>query len=84
MDTSGGVKIDEDLYSRQLYVLGHEAMRRLTQNNILICGMKGLGVEIAKNVILGGVKSVVVQDTEAVCTTDLSSQVHTYIRTHAS
>ena len=45
-------KIDEDLYSRQLYVLGHEAMQDMSKANILISGMGGLGVEIAKNVIL--------------------------------
>lgn len=38
--------IDESLYSRQLYVLGHEAMKRMSESNILICGLGGLGVEI--------------------------------------
>ncbi|KAK6175636.1 hypothetical protein SNE40_014049 [Patella caerulea] len=66
--------IDESLYSRQLYVLGHEAMRRMAHSNILICGMKGLGIEIAKNIVLGGVKSVTVQDQENVDWMDLSSQ----------
>ncbi|KAL1442232.1 hypothetical protein MTO96_007854 [Rhipicephalus appendiculatus] len=49
--------IDEGLYSRQLYVLGHDAMQRMARSDVLICGMRGLGVEIAKNIILGGVKS---------------------------
>ena len=31
-------------------------MRRMNASNILISGMRGLGVEIAKNVVLGGVK----------------------------
>ena len=30
--------------------------------NILISGMNGLGIEVAKNVILGGVKSVTLHD----------------------
>lgn len=38
--------IDESLYSRQLYVLGHDAMRRMQASNILLVGCKGLGVEI--------------------------------------
>ncbi|RUS73735.1 hypothetical protein EGW08_018496 [Elysia chlorotica] len=66
--------IDESLYSRQLYVLGHEAMRKMAHSNVLIAGMGGLGVEIAKNVVLGGVKSVTIQDTEATTWFDLSSQ----------
>ncbi len=66
--------IDESLYSRQLYVLGHEAMKKMAQANVLISGMKGLGVEIAKNVILGGVKSVTLHDPEDCAIGDLSSQ----------
>lgn len=38
--------IDDSLYSRQLYVLGHEAMRRMGASHILIAGLRGLGVEI--------------------------------------
>ncbi|TCD70849.1 hypothetical protein EIP91_001540 [Steccherinum ochraceum] len=66
--------IDEGLYSRQLYVLGHEAMKRMAASNVLIVGLKGLGVEIAKNVILAGVKSVTVYDPEPVEIADLSTQ----------
>ena len=38
--------IDESLYSRQLYVLGHEAMKRMSSSHVLIAGLRGLGVEI--------------------------------------
>ena len=38
--------IDEGLYSRQLYVLGHEAMKKMSAANVLIIGCKGLGIEI--------------------------------------
>jgi hypothetical protein len=41
-------QIDEGLYSRQLYVLGHEAMKKMASSNVLIVGMKGLGVEIGE------------------------------------
>lgn len=43
--------------------------------SVLVAGMGGLGVEIAKNVILSGVKSVTVQDQRNTMWTDLSSQV---------
>lgn len=69
-------EIDEGLYSRQLYVLGHDAMRRMANSDILISGLGGLGVEIAKNVILGGVKSVTLHDTVACTVSDLSSQYY--------
>ncbi|XP_026512824.1 ubiquitin-like modifier-activating enzyme 7 isoform X2 [Terrapene carolina triunguis] len=67
-------EIDEGLYSRQLYVLGHEAMRRLAKTAVLVSGMKGLGVEIAKNIILAGVKSITVHDPGNAQWSDLSSQ----------
>jgi ubiquitin-activating enzyme E1 len=66
--------IDEGLYSRQLYVLGHAAMKRMALSNILVSGMGGLGVEIAKNVVLGGVKSVTIHDEATTSFRDLASQ----------
>merc|ERR1711936_1217770 len=67
-------EIDEGLYSRQLFVLGKEAMERMQNASVLISGLKGLGMEIAKNVILSGVKSVTLHDTEKVEVADLGSQ----------
>ncbi|PKX99404.1 ubiquitin-activating enzyme E1 [Aspergillus novofumigatus IBT 16806] len=66
--------IDESLYSRQLYVLGHEAMKRMGSSNVLVVGLKGLGVEIAKNIALAGVKSLTLYDPAPVVISDLSSQ----------
>ncbi|XP_020202540.1 ubiquitin-activating enzyme E1 1 isoform X1 [Cajanus cajan] len=65
--------IDEDLHSRQLAVYGRETMRRLFASNVLVSGMQGLGVEIAKNLILAGVKSVTLHDEGTVELWDLSS-----------
>lgn len=76
---NGGNKngeIDEGLYSRQLYVLGHEAMRRMAASDVLISGIGGLGVEVAKNVILAGVKSVTLHDQQNCEIADLSSQFY--------
>lgn len=70
----GNTEIDESLYSRQLYVLGHEAMKRMGASNVLIVGLKGLGVEIAKNIALAGVKSLTLYDPAQVQIADLSAQ----------
>jgi ubiquitin-activating enzyme E1 len=67
-------EIDESLYSRQLYVLGHEAMKRMGQSDVLVVGLRGLGVEIAKNIALAGVKSLTLYDPKPACIADLSSQ----------
>ncbi|KAL9115585.1 MAG: hypothetical protein Q9187_007260, partial [Circinaria calcarea] len=67
-------EIDESLYSRQLYVLGHEAMKRMSSSHVLIAGLRGLGVEIAKNIALAGVKSLTLFDPAPAAISDLSSQ----------
>ncbi|EMC91794.1 hypothetical protein BAUCODRAFT_79521 [Baudoinia panamericana UAMH 10762] len=71
---AGNGEIDESLYSRQLYVLGHEAMKRMGSSHVLVCGMRGLGVEIAKNIALAGVKSLTLYDPKPARIEDLSSQ----------
>lgn len=68
-------EIDESLYSRQLYVLGHDAMKRMLSSSVLLLGMGGLGVEIAKNLVLAGVHSLVIYDETLVTIQDFGSQV---------
>eukprot|EP00271_Cylindrocystis_brebissonii_P015800 TRINITY_DN38822_c0_g1_i1.p1 TRINITY_DN38822_c0_g1~~TRINITY_DN38822_c0_g1_i1.p1 ORF type:complete len:1057 (+),score=227.94 TRINITY_DN38822_c0_g1_i1:231-3401(+) len=70
------VEIDEDLHSRQLAVYGRETMRRMFGSSVLISGLKGLGVEVAKNVILAGVKSVALHDSGVVGIADLSAHFY--------
>lgn len=69
-------EMDESLYSRQLYVLGVDAMRQMQNSDILISGLGGVGVEIAKNIILGGVKSVTLHEQKNCTINDLSSQFY--------
>lgn len=70
-------KIDEGLYSRQLYVLGHDAMRRMAQSNILLVGLGGLGIEVAKDLALAGVRSLALHDPKPCEAFDMSS--HFYV-----
>ena len=51
------------------------AQRRMATSNVLIVGANGLGAEIAKNVILAGVKSVTMLDDGPAQWSDLSAQV---------
>ncbi len=64
------------LFSLCSYVLGHEAMRRMQNSNVLIVGMRGLGLEIAKNVILAGVKSVTIWDPLPAQVADCGAQYY--------
>ncbi|KAJ0987626.1 hypothetical protein J5N97_005982 [Dioscorea zingiberensis] len=71
--TSDPTEIDEELYCRQLAVYGIETMRKLARSNVHISGLSGLGAEIAKNLVVAGVKSVTLHDDERVQLRDLSS-----------
>lgn len=74
-------EIDEGFYSRQLYVLGQDAKNgnvetRIRRFRILISGLGGLGVEIAKNVMYFPVEFVTVHGTVTANIGDLSSQYY--------
>ncbi|OXB84772.1 UNVERIFIED_CONTAM: hypothetical protein H355_015894, partial [Colinus virginianus] len=65
------MEIDDALYSRQRYVLGDTAMQKMAQSHVFLSGVGGLGVEIAKNIILAGVKALTVHDTKQCSKWDL-------------
>ncbi|KAH8556118.1 SUMO-activating enzyme subunit 1-like protein [Umbelopsis sp. PMI_123] len=62
------------LYDRQIRLWGVEAQQRIRNANILVAGIKGLGNEICKNLVLAGVGSLTILDHETVIIEDLGSQ----------
>ena len=66
-------KIDTNLYSRQITTFGIDTMSKLQNLRVLIIGMRGLGIEIAKNIILFGIKKVNILDENLVSINDLGS-----------
>jgi len=75
-DGSNTSAVDEKLYSRQLYVMGHEAQRRMMSSRAVVVGLSGLGVEVAKNIILAGISSVVLCDPEKPNSFDLGGNFY--------
>jgi ubiquitin-activating enzyme E1 len=67
------MSIDSNLYSRQIYVLGNDAMEKITKSTVLISGMDGLGIEVAKCLVLGGIKKLLIHDNQKISKKDLSS-----------
>ncbi|XP_007423312.1 ubiquitin-like modifier-activating enzyme 6 [Python bivittatus] len=67
------MEIDDALYSRQRYVLGDTAMHKMAQSHVFLSGMGGLGVEIAKNIVLAGIKGLTIHDTKQCKTWDLGT-----------
>ena len=62
-----------ELYSRQLGIIDSDSMTKLTSMKYLIIGLRGLGVEILKNLILEGPKRVDIYDPNYININDLNS-----------
>uniref|UniRef100_A0A8C8EUR7 THIF-type NAD/FAD binding fold domain-containing protein n=1 Tax=Oncorhynchus tshawytscha TaxID=74940 RepID=A0A8C8EUR7_ONCTS len=59
-------------YDRQIRLWGLDAQKRLRGSRVLLVGLRGLGAEVAKNLILAGVKGLTLLDHEQVCLTGCS------------
>ncbi|KAF5288910.1 hypothetical protein FQA39_LY03789 [Lamprigera yunnana] len=53
---------EAELYDRQIRLWGIESQERLRAANVLLIGVRGLGTEIAKNILLAGINSLVMLD----------------------
>ncbi|XP_051521347.1 SUMO-activating enzyme subunit 1 [Myxocyprinus asiaticus] len=53
-------------YDRQIRLWGLDAQKRLRGSRVLLVGLRGLGAEVAKNLILAGVKGLTLLDHEQV------------------
>ena len=69
-------RIDKDLYSRQIFTYGQDLMEKIINLKILIIGLRGLGIEIAKNLILAGPKEVFISDKNKCQINDLNSNFY--------
>ena len=65
--------MDTNLYSRQIFTYGKETMEKIINLRILIIGLRGLGIEIAKNLILLGPKEVSISDPNICKINDLGA-----------
>lgn len=59
-------EISEDeaaLYDRQIRLWGVDAQKKLLASRVLLVNMQGLGAEIAKNLVLSGVNTLTLLDS---------------------
>ena len=52
--------------SRYIGVVGLDAVKKQSESTIFIHGVNGLGIEIAKNIVLSGVKRLIIFDSTLV------------------
>lgn len=50
-------------------------MQRIRRAKVLLSGLRGLGAEVAKNLVLMGVGSLTLHDSQPACWSDLAAQV---------
>ncbi|KAJ3644564.1 hypothetical protein Zmor_022288 [Zophobas morio] len=62
---------EAELYDRQIRLWGIESQERLRAADVLLIGVRGLGSEIAKNIILAGINSLTILDDGEVTQEDL-------------
>lgn len=55
-------EVEAELYDRQIRLWGIESQERLRASNVLLIGVRGLGSEIAKNLLLSGINSLTIVD----------------------
>lgn len=66
-------KAETEVYDRQIRLWGIEAQKKLHVASGLVCGLSGLGAEIAKNLMLCGLQSLTLMDDKTVTLNDLDS-----------
>jgi ubiquitin-like 1-activating enzyme E1 A len=64
---------DAKQYDRQIRLWGAQAQQRLSESRVLLIGISSLGAEVAKNIVLAGVKSLCIFDPTVVTCKDSSS-----------
>ena len=70
------VILDENLDSRNIMTLDKETMKKLKRLKVFIYGLRGLGIEVAKNIILYGCEEVSIYDPNLVKINDLGSNFY--------
>ncbi len=68
--------IDNNFYSRQIGTYGLGTQSKIMKMNIFIYGMRGVGIETAKNLVLSGPKSLTIFDPNTVKINDLASNYY--------
>lgn len=66
----------DNRYSREAFFFEIDGINKISASSIIISGMGGLGVEIAKNLILSGIKNVTIHDTRNTELRDLASNYY--------
>jgi molybdopterin/thiamine biosynthesis adenylyltransferase len=62
----------KDRWSRYIGAMGVDAVSRQSKASVFLSGLGALGIEVAKNIVLSGVKRFTVHDAQKVEAADLN------------
>ena len=65
--------LDKNFYSRQIGTYGLGTQTKIMKMNIFVYGMRGVGIETSKNLILAGPKSLTIFDMNPTKINDLTA-----------
>ena len=65
--------LDKNFYSRQIETYGLNTQTKIMKMNVFIYGMRGVGIETSKNLVLAGPKSLTIFDPNKIKINDLTS-----------
>lgn len=68
--------INTSIYSRQISTYGMDTMIKINNIKVIIIGLRGLGIEISKNLILTGINEISIFDDNICKLSDLSSNFY--------
>lgn len=66
----------KDRWSRYIGAMGIDAVAKQSQASVFLSGLGALGVEIAKNIVLSGVKRLTIHDAQPTTSRDLAGQFY--------
>lgn len=72
-DTTNITEEEAEVYDRQIRLWGLESQNKLKNSNVLLLGMNALTAEIAKNIVLAGIASLVIVDDKLVTQKDFET-----------
>lgn len=62
-------------FSHQEFIFGEDSVSLICEEHVLIYGMTDLGAEIAKNLVLSGIKHITIQDNEVISKQDIETNI---------
>jgi len=76
--------MERGIFQRSQLLLGEKVMKELSQRNVIIFGIGGVGSWCAESLVRTGMKNITLVDSDRVCITNVNRQLHATVNTVGS